>query len=134
MNGLQKSLIANALFSTFSGLLLILFSGFINGLFDTNNSTVFVVTGILLIGFAATILIEVKKQRYKGVMWIIAQDLMWVVGSVVLLVIDPFGISIVGNILIALVALIVAGMAIVQFIALKSENESADISCLNQGR
>ncbi len=121
MNSLQKSLLANTIFSSTSGLFLAFFSEYFNALFQLNNPLAFQITGYLLIFFALTIVLEIKKQRYYGVLWIVIQDVLWVLGSIILLVIDPFGVSQTGNQLIVLVALIVAGLALIQYIFLRKK-------------
>ena len=107
MNRLQKCLTANAIFSTLSGLTLILFHQSIATLFDQTQSTVFWIIGIGLLFFALSVGLEVSKQRPKAVWGIIAQDYLWVIGSVILLLWNPFGVSKEGNVLILLIAIIV---------------------------
>jgi len=114
MNRLQNSLLLNAVFSGISGFTLILFHGSIARLFGTENSTVFWVIGALLLFFTLTIILEIMKQRPLAVLWIIAQDMIWVIGSIILIAINPFGITFAGNVIIAVVALIVLLMAVNQ--------------------
>jgi ribosome-associated toxin RatA of RatAB toxin-antitoxin module len=126
MNKLQKALSLNAIFSGISGIGLILFHKSISNLFNIDQSNIFWIVGIGLAFFALTILLEVKKQRHLGVIWIIIQDYIWVIGSAVLLILQPFNISNTGNNTIAIVALIVFVMAINQSTALaqsKNTNE-----------
>lgn len=118
MNKLQKSLLLNGLFSGTSGLTLILLNNQIASLFETNNSIVFVVIGFALLFFASTIIYETIKQRPIGVLWIVIQDYLWVAGSIIILIINPFQISTAGNLLITLIALIVLFMGIIQANAL----------------
>ena len=118
MNKLQKSLRVNALFSGVSGITLIVLSKQIANLFETTNTTVFWVTGIVLLFFASTIFYEIIKQRPVAVLWIIIQDLIWVVGSMALIAANPFEISKAGNSTIAMIAFIVLFMGINQSMAL----------------
>ncbi len=118
MNKLQKSLLLNAVFSGLSGSTLILFQHSIAHLFGTKNTTVFWVVGALLVFFSCTIVLEMIKQRPVGVLWIIVQDMLWVVGSIILLLLNPFGITVAGNIIIAMIAVIVLFMAVNQANAL----------------
>jgi hypothetical protein len=53
-----------------------------------------------------------------GVLWIIIQDVLWVSGSIILLIWNPFELSPSGNIIIAAIALIVLIMGVMQYIAL----------------
>ncbi len=119
MNELQKALKVNALFSSISGIIMILFNHQIAYLFGITNNTVFWVVGLILIYFAITIWYEIRKQRRTAVLWIIIQDYTWVAGSLVLIIINPFQITQIGNIIIGLIALIVLYMGINQKIGLK---------------
>lgn len=118
MNKLQKALRINAIFSGISGLGLILFYKSIAHLFGIEQNNIFWMVGAGLVFFALTIILEVKKQRRLAVLWIIIQDLIWVIGSAILLILDPFNISNLGNIIIIIIAIIVFFMAINQSIAL----------------
>lgn len=69
MNKLQKALGFNALFSGLSGIVLIVFNKEIAGLFETTNTTVFWVIGLVLLFFASTIIYEIRKQRPVAVLW-----------------------------------------------------------------
>ena len=99
---------------------MILFHQPLAQLFGTNHSKVFWIVGLVLIYFAMTIWYEIGKQRKWAVIWIIIQDYAWVLGSLMLLLFNPFGISIEGNVLIGIIALIVLYMGINQMIGLKN--------------
>ncbi len=118
MNTLQKALLVNAIFSTVSGLNLVIFHHSIAKLFKVNSTIVFWVVGIGLIFFAFTILLEIKKQRAQAIKMIIIQDYIWVIASTILLIFRPFNISIAGNLTIAIIAIIVLVMAVSQSKAL----------------
>lgn len=115
MNSLQKALVTNATFSTTSALIMLIFSTALTNLFGLAERLPFLVVGAGLLFFAGTILFEVKRLRTKAVYWIIIQDILWVLGSVAVLLLQPFGISMIGNILIAIVAFIVLVFAIWQY-------------------
>lgn len=119
MNNLQKALKTNALFSSISGIILILLNKPIAKLFGTNNNTVFWIIGLALIYFSITIRYEIKKQRKLAINWIIIQDYIWVLGSLILIIINPFEITLIGNLIIGTIALIVLFMGINQMIGLK---------------
>lgn len=114
MNKLQKSLRQNAIFSGISGIILIALNKQIANLFETTNTTIFWVIGLVLLFFASTIIYEIIKQRPIAVLWIIVQDFLWVIGSLVLIAVNPFEISKSGNSTIAIIALIVIFMGINQ--------------------
>ncbi len=118
MNKLQKSLRLNAIFSGISGIVLISLNKQIANLFETTTTAVFVIIGIILLFFASTITYEIKKQRPVAVLWIIVQDFLWVAGSIILVAINPFEISKIGNTVIAIIAIVVLFMCINQSKAL----------------
>ena len=124
MNTLQKALIGNAIFSTTSAFILLLFSRQVQHWFGVQLQWPFWIIGLGLIFFAGTIFMEIKRQRKAAVYAIIIQDILWVLGSMALLLLQPFGISNLGNGLIAIVALIVLLFAIFQYCGLrKTETE-----------
>ncbi len=118
MNILQHALITNAVFSGISGMLMILLQQPIAHLFGI-NTTPFWVLGILLIYFAGTIWYEIYKQRTFAIIWIIMQDAIWVIASILLIVFNPFQITIQGNLIQGIIAMIVLCMAVYQFIGLR---------------
>ena len=113
MNQLQHSLQLNALFSGLSGILLVAVHKYVASLFDTPIVSVFQIIGAALIFFSLTIVFEIKRQNLLGVLLIIVQDFLWVLGSVILLIFQPFEISKTGNGIIAAIALIVLFMAVI---------------------
>ena len=123
MNELQKALKGNAIFSSISGITMILLNRQIANLFGTVNNTVFWIVGLILIYFAITIWYEIKRQRRLAVLWVIIQDYIWVIGSLVLIIINPFQITQIGNFIIGIIALIVLYMGINQMIALKKTHQ-----------
>lgn len=118
MNKLQKSLRLNAIFSGISGITLFTFNKQISNLFETPNTTVFEIVGIVLLFFACTIIFEIIKQRPIAILWIIVQDFLWVAGSIILVAINPFETSKAGNSVIAIIAFVVLFMGINQSKAL----------------
>jgi len=118
MNQLQKSLLVNALFSGISGIMLIAINRPIANLFGISNTSVFWIIGVALVSFSVTIIYQMQRQNSIGVLAIILQDYLWVIGSMVLLVAQPFEISRSGNAIITAIALVVFLMAINQAKAL----------------
>lgn len=113
---LRKSLTGNATFSLISGLLLIFGSrtlGPILGLPDGYWLT-WVGFGLLLfVGFIGIVL-RIGMPRF-WVNTIIIQDIIWVVASLFVLIVNPWSISNTGLFLIAAVAFIVGVFAVLQF-------------------
>jgi len=126
MNKLQSSLTKNAIFSGAAGIVLITLNRQLARIFEVENSTVFWIIGLLLVFFAGTIIYEIRKQLTLAVLWIITQDLLWVIGSIVLLIFNPFSISPMGLLLIGIVALIVLYMAIDQANALMRVDDNQE--------
>lgn len=122
MNKLQKALKANTLFSSISGILMILLNRQIADVFETKNTTVFLIVGVILICFAVTIWYEINKQRKLAILWIIIQDFLWVLGSLILIIFNPFQITLIGNLIIGMIAIIVMYMGVNQTIALNKTN------------
>jgi ribosome-associated toxin RatA of RatAB toxin-antitoxin module len=114
MNQLQKSLLLNAVFSCISGVILVVFPKPIAVIFKVSAPEIFRLIGIALLFFAGTIFYELRKQRLVAVLWIITQDMLWVLTSITLILLQPFQISKTGNSVIAIIALIVLFMAINQ--------------------
>lgn len=114
MNDLQKALKLNALFSSISGVILILFNNQISKLFGTVHSSAFVIVGLVLIYFTITIWYEINKQRKIAVIWIIIQDFLWVIASIILIIINPFNSTSLGNLIIGIIAAIVLFMGVSQ--------------------
>lgn len=115
---MKRTLTINATFSGLSGILMIIFRQQMMNLFEVLSSTHFLVIGILLILFSLTIIYETKRQNALAILWIITQDMLWVIGSVWLLIFNPFDFSRGGNYTIGVVALVVLLMALNQSSAL----------------
>lgn len=111
---MKKALAVNAVFSGFSGIILLLYSAEFAGFFAIRQAIPFVVTGTALIFFSLTIVYEIRRQSPLAILWIIIQDLLWVMGSIYLLIFNPFALSQNGLYAIAVVAAIVLLMAVNQ--------------------
>jgi hypothetical protein len=120
---MKKALGINAAFSGLSGIVLILFQNLIAGMFELNTATPFWIVGSALLFFSVTIVYEMKTQNRVRIIWIITQDMLWVAGSIYLLVANPFAISRNGSYAIAVVAIIVLLMAINQTKALNRQTK-----------
>ena len=119
MNLLKNTLAANATFSTVSGILLAVFPYKFTEIFEVENELIFRIIGVVLLFFAGFVFSQVKKYDVKLVKFIISQDVLWVLGSLLLFLFQPFGISQAGNNLIAGVAVIILLFAIGQMQGLK---------------
>lgn len=113
---LKNALNANAVFSATSGLTLVIFNSSIAEIMNIKYPLILLGIGIGLLLFAGSIVaITVKPDiQTKQVKMIIWQDWAWVAGSAVILIFNPFDLSVPGNTLIAVVAIIVATLAFIQ--------------------
>lgn len=120
-NLLIKALAANAAFSGFSAITLILFSGWIASQLGLPDTTPVVITGVALALFALQLAAIAKSRRVKTweILSIIVGDLIWVVASVVLGIIYIDQLTTIGQVLVFGVALVVLVFAECQGIGLK---------------
>ena len=114
MKLLPIALAANAGFSLLSGLLLTTFPKYLAGVFAATTHIPFLLIGLGLIFFAYTIFIELKPQRSHKVLAIIIQDLIWVIGSILILIFRPLPIAAIGYSIITWVAGFVLLFALLQ--------------------
>ena len=116
---LPLTLRINGITSVITGLALMFFEGGFQQLLGINFP--FSLVGIGLVVFAIFVLaVERRKTLVPALVWtIIALDVLWVVGSVEVILADT-GITAIGNWMIGIVALVVADFAIFQFIGLRN--------------
>ncbi len=124
MTTLKNVLRINAVSSGATGIMLVLFAGFIAELFAVSVKGAFIEVGIFLVIFASFVFFQSTKSAIsvKGVSFIIILDCIWVVASVVIVFFQLFSLSVTGYLLIAAVAVWVAVMAILQMKGLKQLN------------
>lgn len=121
MTSLKNVLLINGVSSGATGLILIVFGRFAATLFGSPQPAPFWAVGIFLIAFAALVVAEgVRATPRPGrVMLITTLDTLWVVGSLIIVVLQLFNLSAIGYVLISGVALWVATMAVLQARGLK---------------
>ncbi|MCO4819136.1 MAG: hypothetical protein KC517_05895 [Bacteroidetes bacterium] len=107
MHKLKKYLLMNSAFSAISGLALVFMSDAINALFNIDNSIVLPAIGINLLVFSLIVYYVAIKllKRNSLVTLISALDILWVIGSAVIVVFQLFNLSTAGYIVIGLVAI-----------------------------
>ncbi len=118
MSFLQITLVSNAIFSFATGLSLILFHNVIATWFGKQNPTIFWIIGLGLLYFSYSIIVEIRNPKPHAVFYIIIQDFIWVLASLVIVLIKPFNLSVPGYQIIAAVAFIVLAFGIGQSIGL----------------
>jgi len=113
---LRYAIKGNAFFSISSAITLLLLSRPLAKLMNITAPNSLAYIGIGLFIFAITLFQNAfrKEIKPKQIRLIIIQDWTWVIGSLGLLIWNPFGISVTGNLIIAGVAIMVAIFAILQ--------------------
>ena len=113
---LRLALKINAAFSAFNGLMMLFFYNQIANFMNISYPMVILVIGIILLGFATLVYKTATAATIpdKTVQFIIVQDWLWVIGSVLIIMFQAFDINRIGFILIGIIALIVADFAIFQ--------------------
>lgn len=117
MKELKKYLVINSAFSALSGLTMLAFSEPLNNIFNLNNDYVFPIIGINLLLFSILVWFVSNRQigNKKLVNLICILDLLWVIGSLTIILLNLFGISQNGKIIIGIVASWIAFLAYMQF-------------------
>lgn len=107
---------ANGIFSLASGLLLTLLYRPIAELFEIENQTIFQIVGVGLILFSGLVLYQTMRKTISKtqIQVIIFQDWAWVVASIILLVGQFYHISLIGQVIIASIAIVVGVFALLQ--------------------
>jgi hypothetical protein len=116
---LRMALMGNALFSTISGLALILAGQRVVRLLGLPKAVNLLTMGIGLLAFAVTLVIFARKNPIKvSDTWIaILLDLAWVIGSYPLLFVVPFSST--GKWIVGMVAEVVMLFALVQWLGIR---------------
>jgi len=117
MNQLKKYLMINSAFSLLSGLLLTFASSSINTLFGISNKIVLPIIGINLLIFSLMVYyVAVKQLKNKSLVSLITSlDLLWVIGSLALLIFQWFNLTSIGYIVVGCVAIWIAYLGAMQF-------------------
>jgi hypothetical protein len=116
---LRKALMGNALFSTLSGLVILLAQGWVLRILGLSSNVKLFILGAALIVFAGTLVINARKQEMKlSDAWMaVWMDVVWVVGSYVLIFVVPFSTE--GKWVVGVVAELVLVFAILQFVGIR---------------
>ncbi len=105
MNTLQNALLPNGVLAFTSGLVMVFMREQLAQIFGLADSSPLMITGIVVTVFGLTVLAEVKMQRALASLWIILQDTLWVIGTIILVVWQPFDLTAAAYWIIALYAL-----------------------------
>jgi len=109
----------NALFSTLSGLIILFAQGWVLRILGLSSKVSLLILGLALIVFAATLVINARKQEVKlSDAWIVVwMDVAWVIASYVLIFIVPFSTE--GKWFVGVVAELVLLFAVLQFVGIR---------------
>ncbi|WP_333819681.1 hypothetical protein [Ohtaekwangia sp.] len=118
---LKNVLLINAISSGVTGIGLIAMASQVAALFGVVQTQAFIETGIFLVLFAAFVSYEGMRSpiRVKNIYVIITLDILWVVGSLAIVLPQLFNLTAIGYIAISAVALWVAAMAYLQIQGVK---------------
>lgn len=121
---LRNTLKVNATFSLLCGLDAIIFDSKLASLMGVPTSSIFIYIGSILALFGGMVFYYAAQQviNVSAIKFIILQDWLWVLGSVVILVLQLFELSFSGYELIFILAVIVGLMAILQMRYLRLSN------------
>lgn len=89
---LRKALFGNALFSTLAGLTILFAREWVSRILGVSNRIAFVILGVGLIIFAATLVVNIRKPEVRtSDAWVaVWMDVVWVIASYVLIFVLPF--------------------------------------------
>lgn len=118
---LRNVLFLNGISSGATGALLAMFAGMFASWFGVITPIPFVEIGLFLVAFAALVIVAALRQPLAPglVRLILVLDVSWVLISILVVVLQPFALSLVGNLLILGVAAWVAAMAGLQWHGLR---------------
>ena len=116
---LRKALMGNALFSTLSGLTILFAQSWVLRILGLAQTVNLLILGIGLLLFAATLVINARRQQVKiSDAWIaVWADLVWVLGSYALIFEVPFSTG--GKWVVGVVAELVLVFAVLQFVGIR---------------
>ncbi|HXM19872.1 MAG TPA: hypothetical protein VN948_01235 [Terriglobales bacterium] len=116
---LKKALMGNALFSILSGVAILFANRWLVQFLGLPEKISLAILGFGLIGYAATLLLNARRPKIKITdAWVaVVMDLIWVVGSYVLILFVPFSVG--GKWIVALVAELVLAFAILQWFGIR---------------
>jgi uncharacterized membrane protein HdeD (DUF308 family) len=121
---LRKALVGNALFSTLSGLTILLAQGWVLRILGLSKDVSLAILGFALLVFAATLVVNARRQQVKtSDAWIaVLMDVAWVLGSYVLIFVVPFSTE--GKWVVGVVAELVSVFAVLQFVGIRRIQKS----------
>lgn len=122
LNNIKTALKANALFSLLSAATLLSLPQFLAQQFGLKSPLPLYIIGAGLLFFVLSLLYTASRPvvNHGQVQSIVIQDALWVLASLIILVVQPFGLSTVALWAIAIVALVVGALGYWQYRLLPS--------------
>jgi hypothetical protein len=121
---LKRALTSNAVFSVLSGVVILAANRSLVKFLGLPDKVSLAILGISLIVFATLLWLNARRPRIKITdAWVaVIMDVIWVVGSYVLIFIVPFSVG--GKWVVALVAELVLAFAILQWMGIRRVRKS----------
>lgn len=118
---LRTALRGNGIFSALSGTVLAVTSRPLAEWMGISPATALLVLGVILLLYAVDLFwVTTRENLSLPFAWFaIIMDVLWVIGSVALLIMDPLGLTVAGKWAIGLIAEVVALFAIVQWVGVR---------------
>ena len=125
---LQRALLGNATFSGFSGLVMVLAAGALSQLLGLENSLFLVIVGgILLLYMPILVWLSNHSPVPAHFAWeVIVLDVVWVLGSLILIFTELVPLTSSGKWAIALTADIVFVIAVLQYLGLRRQQSDIE--------
>jgi hypothetical protein len=116
MLSLKSTLVVNSVSSAITGIGLVALAGETAQLFETHDPAPYTEAGLFLIGFAALVgYAAIRKEFSRALVRLITTlDILWMIGSILLILLAGSNISLLGVSAIAAVAIWVSAMAFLQ--------------------
>jgi hypothetical protein len=123
---LQRSLLGNAAFSGISGLLMVLAAGPISQFLGLGNPLFMTVIGIILLLYMPFLVwLSIQSPVPNWMAWaVIELDVLWVIGSLILIFTDLVPLTTAGKWAVAITADIVTVFAILQYVGLRRQQHA----------
>jgi hypothetical protein len=125
---LKKALTGNAVFSVVSGTVILLANRWLVKLLGLPETVSLAILGVSLIVYAAILLLSARKSKIKVTdAWVaVIMDVIWVVASYALIFVVPFSVG--GKWVVALVAELVLGFAVLQWLGIRKIRKSEEFA------
>lgn len=120
-NLLHKILLVDSLSSAAAGIAFIVASGPIAALMGVANPLALIIIGVLFVAFAAAVYYTASREviSRRAAWFILELNIVYIVGSAIILLTDAFGLSTEGRWLVLILADLVTVFAIVEFVGLR---------------